>query len=79
MTPEEFLNGLKKAKEEEREIILIYNNHGRHVVSKISVFGDLEKASVEKNTISFEKALLPQNQYYDIDLIKEVYVGNKMI
>lgn len=79
MTPEEFLNGLKKAKEEEKEIVLIYKNNGRHVVSKISVFGDLEKANIKENTISFEEALLPQNQYYDIDLIKEVYVGNKMI
>ena len=79
MKSEEFLNGLKKAKKEGKEIILIYSNDRRHAVSKISAFGNLEKASIEGNTISFKEALLPQNQYYDIDLIEEVYVGNKMI
>ena len=79
MTPEEFLNGLKKAKKERREIVLIFGNNGKHVIVKISTFGNLEKAKIKGDTISFEEALLPQNQYYDLDLIEEVYVGNKMI
>ena len=79
MTPEEFLNGLKKAKRKGREIVLIFDNNGKHAISKISAFGSLEKTRIKGNTISFEEALFPQNQYYDVDLITEVYVADKMI
>lgn len=79
MKPEKFLDGLKRAKKKGREIVLIFDNNGKHTISKISAFGNLEKTTIKENVISFDEALLPQNQYYDVDLITEVYVAEKMI
>ena len=78
MTPEEFLNGLKKAWSKGKTVFIVYGNDGKHAINKISALGNLEKIEIEGSTISFKEASLPQCQYYDTDLIEKVYVAEKM-
>jgi len=77
LKPEEFLNRLKEARVEGKELIFFHHYDGTYSMNKISSLGDLKRAEIKKTFVLFKGKY--GHQYYNMDLITEVYAADKMI
>ncbi|MCK5123305.1 MAG: hypothetical protein KAQ87_04145 [Candidatus Pacebacteria bacterium] len=76
MTPEELLRGLERAREDKKEFVLFLDNNGYYHKNEVANLNP-KKSKINESVISFE--VETGQQYYNMNLIEEVYVANKMI